>query len=55
MGFLSLGLMWGWLDVQTSSFTLFPPESSGNPAGLETYLYWFSLFMTVAILLGVLL
>lgn len=54
MGFLSLGLIWGWLDVQTSSFVLFPPESSGSSAGLEAYLFWFSLFMTAAILLGVL-
>ncbi len=55
MGYLSLGLMWGWLDVQTSSYVLFPPDASGNPALLETYLYWFSLFMTVAILIGVVL
>lgn len=55
MGFLSLGLIWGWLDVQTSSFVLFPPESSGGFAGLESYLFWFSFFMTIAILIGVLL
>lgn len=55
MGFLSLGLMWGWLDVQTSSFVLFPSEASGAPAGLEPHLYWFTLSMTIAILAGVLL
>lgn len=53
MGFLSLGLMWGWLDVQTSSYVLFPPDASGSPVLLESYLYWFSLFMTLAILFGI--
>lgn len=54
MGFLSLGLVWGWLDVQTSSFALFPAAASAAPSILEHYLYCFTLSMTAAILVGVL-
>lgn len=54
MGFLSLGLVWGWLDVQTSSFALFPAAASAAPSILELHLYCFSLSMTATILAGIL-
>lgn len=52
-GFLSLGLLWGWLDVQTSSFVLFPADTVEGAMGLETHLYWLSLSMTAAFLVGI--